>query len=1672
VWGEVKGSGKEAKGYGLSKIIEKHGEDFKEFGEGLEGVSKGLDEIITKGEIHTQEYGRKTIIYHKNGDVYKVGLKQNKKGEPTKNSWVITSYKEDREADKFIHSSDFTKGETLPLNSNESIAQKHKDNKIINTLKDMQDKDINVELDHKELLELYEKSSREAYDFLAKKLYLDSVKQYRSDGYALFENSSLGANAKGSFEAILRKNIRQRQLENFQKPQNVKYEIQTEQGFKYYLDENNEVVINHKNELVDFKGGVVRTKPDKDGDILELNGILKLISPRNADNMYLAKRDLTNNEFYDFHANLRLANYYQNGLFVSDEKLYEVFKNMPRNADKQGLDDVMGILRALTKSKNVNMAYAQEFIDKHYGLEADYRTLARDIFKRVDKEYKKNGNPFGILFNDQKAIKDLRDMYGDEMARDFFKGENAVDFLLYTQAGHIEKAFYKEGLGDIDLVWGDENFGLRHILEQRAKQWGEEKALKFISHLSENIEKGQIVELEKGRVGIKTDLTTIILDKKENNNFVLTAFRDRNNKKELESLNLSQSKTFTSENAETNAKESPVTPLNQESIIAQNSEKLPFEMQVFAEDKLSGDEVRHLANKIGEKSTISYFKDYLLKMDRDFHARAKDIIREYYKIEPFRKELENQWENVKEAYKNGEMSLKEFKFLSKYKDEKSFLNQVAGVLWHHNNELVKNRGYTINKYGGVEQGKGDNYYQNLALEYDGALKNLKKWFYYIQKANKQAQRFFNKNEPQDLKAKESARGENENEKAEKEELTNELLEEAKEQNAKIWVGNLESENLADELGLNFQKGVKITMNGNALDPNGLNESIAQKPQAIKPLRKKDWTEFEKHREYIEENYGDIFLQASGEYHQKKRELDIKKLESDIRAYERKLKWALDDDSMKELERQIEESKKQNRLNMYALRQQEEALAYKKELPQKIKELNERLSYLQSKEGLEDAKKADKNAKLKAKEAKEEIEEFIKDRPHYEFDDENIMLALKPEKLSEMDVLRAAFFQIIKFNPQKIVKIIKGWGKAKIKAINEKSSYFDRLHKRVFELMENREDLYTFFKKYPNEITSQKQKQDFFKELENVLYKKEKEPYDREKELKKVIRQIYFKDIDRTNEFIVGKTQNLSEKAFLKTQDEEYIKNLKKWSEGAKYTLAEDGLPYVDKRGFYYNDKELLNSDKKEKYETALKQHKNFPEFINDLMWSKGYKYDGTLREYFLKHRKSLLNEGSFKLNEANVFSSNPLLGAGLVGGTLNGVEQDEEGNLSFDPVKFVAGFLGGSLGSKAVSMGFRHLEKNPALKEKIINELADTLEKGFEKAREKYPLLSMLEPRYIIQNERGRKIQAKVMLKELEKEQKGLFNVAYNGKNASLIKQDLQSVESAIAFMQGTRYKGAKHERIKHLTDPSKEGYVTDLEFVNLGKSIREFLKNYEPFIDTNGARLYEWENKDKVRFRVVINDVADMDSNPTTATEEIITFYSDRNLKEKMKFKNPVLKDTIAQASMQGEALSKELEKSFLDESGRVDYKSLMQNAEKLPKELSLRGFKQMIFNNDKTKQLNAENALIKTPVGEVKVNVLRAFNHYFKQAPQGNKKENRQALNATFMLTLLEPKFVTRDEAGTLYYYKPFISKDKQYHITSIAVKKNGNLDYATSYNATENRLRQMIKYSELVYMEEGLS
>ena len=51
-----------------------------------------MSEIIGKGKVITQKSGRKTIIYHKHGQIFKMGLKQNWHGNPTENKWIITAY--------------------------------------------------------------------------------------------------------------------------------------------------------------------------------------------------------------------------------------------------------------------------------------------------------------------------------------------------------------------------------------------------------------------------------------------------------------------------------------------------------------------------------------------------------------------------------------------------------------------------------------------------------------------------------------------------------------------------------------------------------------------------------------------------------------------------------------------------------------------------------------------------------------------------------------------------------------------------------------------------------------------------------------------------------------------------------------------------------------------------------------------------------------------------------------------------------------------------------------------------------------------------------------------------------------------------------------------------------------------------------------------------------------------------------------------------------------------------------------------------------------------------------------------------------------------------------------------------------------------------------------------
>ncbi|RAX56424.1 hypothetical protein CCZ01_09550, partial [Helicobacter monodelphidis] len=101
-----------------------------------------------------------------------------------------------------------------------------------------------------------------------------------------------------------------------------------------------------------------------------------------------------------------------------------------------------------------------------------------------------------------------------------FKGEGEFN-------AQVAGAFYKEGLGDIDLVWGNEKMGLRHILEKHSKEFKD-----IASEINEIMEKGIIdTHIENNKIAIKTNRHTLILGNKKDNKFIITAYRDSRNKK-------------------------------------------------------------------------------------------------------------------------------------------------------------------------------------------------------------------------------------------------------------------------------------------------------------------------------------------------------------------------------------------------------------------------------------------------------------------------------------------------------------------------------------------------------------------------------------------------------------------------------------------------------------------------------------------------------------------------------------------------------------------------------------------------------------------------------------------------------------------------------------------------------------------------------------------------------------------------------------------------------------------------------------------------------------------------------------------------------------------------------------------------------------------------------------
>lgn len=128
----------------------------------------------------------------------------------------------------------------------------------------------------------------------------------------------------------------------------------------------------------------------------------------------------------------------------------------------------------------------------------------------------------------KNKAKSKEEFFGEEFKG--YKGAEAIEKLLKEKRGHIKNAFERPELGGIDLVWGDDNGGLLHTIQQRDKKLAKGKGtisgLDMVMKIPEIIDKGIVDNDNRGRINIDFEgyrvgiLPTIFNDKI---NWIVTA---------------------------------------------------------------------------------------------------------------------------------------------------------------------------------------------------------------------------------------------------------------------------------------------------------------------------------------------------------------------------------------------------------------------------------------------------------------------------------------------------------------------------------------------------------------------------------------------------------------------------------------------------------------------------------------------------------------------------------------------------------------------------------------------------------------------------------------------------------------------------------------------------------------------------------------------------------------------------------------------------------------------------------------------------------------------------------------------------------------------------------------------------------------------------------------------
>ena len=151
--------------------------------------------------------------------------------------------------------------------------------------------------------------------------------------------------------------------------------------------------------------------------------------------------------------------------------------------EANGLEDFKHILERRVKKAHFNNETMRKY---------------NEFISNVD-EAVKNADDLAKMSDDELA---LRGIFGENYAEFKGKGQEAINHLLETKSGQVQGAFHRDDLGDIDLVWGNDEIGLKKIINKHLNDFadfkGDTAQDKLANALSEIIAKGNLEKTHNG----------------------------------------------------------------------------------------------------------------------------------------------------------------------------------------------------------------------------------------------------------------------------------------------------------------------------------------------------------------------------------------------------------------------------------------------------------------------------------------------------------------------------------------------------------------------------------------------------------------------------------------------------------------------------------------------------------------------------------------------------------------------------------------------------------------------------------------------------------------------------------------------------------------------------------------------------------------------------------------------------------------------------------------------------------------------------------------------------------------------------------------------------------------------------------------------------------------------